>query len=511
MLVRPDFQVTNQNASTLASICYRLDGIPLAIELAAARVRSLSVEEIADKLDQRFRLLIGGSRTTLPRQQALRSLIDWSYDLLNDSEKLLFQRLSIFAGGWTLAAAEDVCAGGSVQSRDVLDLLASLADKSLVVVEPNEGNYRYRLLETVREYARERLSENGTTDAARERHRDYFLALAKDAAPKLRGPEQAAWLQRLVEEHENLRASLEWSFMEAGPRAGIQLCGSLLQFWWARGHLSEGREWCARILGKAGAEQRTADRATALRTAGVLADHAGDYPAAQAKHEESLAISRELGDLGGIARSLNSLASVVFHQGDYAAGRALQEESLAIMRELGNRGGVASSLGNLGNVAISQGEFASARALLEESLSIMLEIDDRSGIARCLLSLGDTAHGQGNYLDAGALRREGLAILWEVGERGSAIAYSLEGLAAVEAALNSALRAARNWGAAERLREESRSSQQPRNRVSYEERVVAARAALADDAAFERAWKEGRALTLEQAIELALEKNVERG
>ena len=210
LLARDDFEVSNQSASTLASICYRLDGIPLAIELAAARVRSLSVKEISRKLDERFRLLTGGSRTALPRQQTLRSLIDWSYELLNDSEKRLLQRLAVFAGGWTLDAAEQVCAGEGVEERRVLDLLTSLADKSLVLAEQNDGDYRYRLLETVRQYAQDRLLDSGVDQAVRNRHHGYYLALAEEAEPKLVGAEQIEWLQRLEVEHENLRAALNW-------------------------------------------------------------------------------------------------------------------------------------------------------------------------------------------------------------------------------------------------------------------------------------------------------------
>ena len=264
------------------------------------------------------------------------------------------------------------------------------------------------------------------------------------------------------------------------------------------------------MLGKQGAEQRTQTRANALNAAAALADSQGDYSAARAMHEESAAVSQELGDLMGVARSLNGMASVVFHQGEYAASRDLQMKSLAIARELRNRGGVASSLGNLANVAISQGDVGSARTLLAESLSIMRELDDRSGLARILLSLADVAHNEGNYPAAGTLRWEALVVLWEAGERGAAIAYSLEGLAAVDDALGSTLRAAREWGAAERLRESGRFLQPPTDRVSYEQRVIAARAMLANDAAFASAWQEGRALTLEQAVELAREKSVER-
>jgi non-specific serine/threonine protein kinase len=327
-LLRPGFSVTAENAASLASICYRLDGIPLAIELAAPRLRSMSVEELSQGLDRRFALLTDGSRTALPRHRTLRSTIDWSYDLLREPEKLFLQRLSVFAGGWTLAAAEEVCAGEGIEQRDVLDLLTSLADKSLVVPEQEDAQTRYRLLETVRQYARDRLEDNGGSAAARVRHRDYYLALAEEADPKLRGAEQAEWLRRLENEHENLRAGLEWSLVEAGPQEGLRLCGALQRFWWTRGHFTEGRQWCTRSLCKAGAEERTRERAYVLNAAGVLSHDQGDYPAAKAFHEEGLAIRRELGDRRGTAASLGNLGNVALNQGDYPAARALLEESL---------------------------------------------------------------------------------------------------------------------------------------------------------------------------------------
>jgi predicted ATPase/Tfp pilus assembly protein PilF len=549
LLARPDFQVTTQNAATLASICYRLDGIPLAIELAAARVRLLSVEEINHKLDQRFRLLTGGSRTALPRQQTLRSLIDWSYNLLHDAEQLLLQRLSVFAGGWTLAAAEQICAGEGVEDWEALDLLTSLADKSLVVVEQNDGHSRYRLLETVRQYARERLLESGGGEAVRVRHRDYFLTLAEEAEPKLLAAEQAEWLRRLEEEHENLRAGLDWSLAEAESGVGLRLCGALYRFWWARGYLSEGRKWCARILAKEGSAERTLERAKALHGAGALGYHQGDYPGARALGEESLAIRRQLGDRKGIAASLNNLGLVACDQGDYPAARALYEESLAIKRELGDRVGIANSLNNLGNVAYDQAELAFARALYEESLTIARELGDREGVARVLgnlgnvamhqrdfasaqalheesltikrelghrqriagslNSLGNLALDQSDFVSARALYQEGLAIGHELGDR-RGIAESLEGLAAMLVALGSSLRAARIWGAAERLRTEVGAPLSPKDRPRYDRRVEAARAAPGDAAWFDHAWQEGRALTLEQAIALALEESVEQ-
>ena len=543
LLVRSDFQVTNQNAPALASLCCHLDGIPLAIELAAARVRSLSVEEIEGKLDQRFRLLTGGSRTALPRQQTLRSLIDWSYDLLHEPEKLFLQRLSVFAGGWTPAAAEAVCAGEGIESRDVLDLLTSLADKSLVVPEQESAQTRWQLLETVRQYARDRLEDAGGSAAVRVRHRDYYLALAEEAAPQLRGVEQAEWLRRLEEEHDNLRAGLEWSLVDTGSKGGLRLCGALQRFWWTRGYFTEGRQWCTRVLGKAGAEERTQERVSVLNAAGALSYYQGDYPAARALHEKGLGISRELGYRRGIAASLGNLGNVASNQGDYPAARALQEESLAIRRELGDPSGIALALNNLGYLALRQGDYPAAKALLEESLAISRELGDRSGIAVSLSNLGYLALNQGDYPAAGALLEESLAIGRELGDRfgiaGSlsnlgylalnqgdypaagalleeslairrelgdrfGIPYSLEGLAAVVAARRDSLRGARIWGATERLRAEIGTPLPPNERSDYDRRVAAARIASGDDVAFDSAWQEGRCLTLDQAIDVAL-------
>ena len=514
LLVRSDFQVTNHNAPALASLCHHLDGIPLAIELAAARVRSLSVEEIDHKLDQRFRLLTGGSRTALPRQQTLRALIDWSYDLLHAPEKLLLQRLSVFAGGWTLAAGEQVGAGDGVDEAEVFDLLTSLSDKSLVVAEQMDEHSRYRLLETVRQYARDRLMESGGGEAVRERHRDYFLALAEEAEPKLLGAGQAEWLQRLEDEHENLRAALDWSLVAAGSNEDLRLCGALQRFWWTRGHLTEGRQWCVRVLGKAGGDERTPERAKALSAAGVLAHHQSEYSAARGRHEESLAIHRQLGDRKGISVSLNNLGNVAYRQGDLASARSLHEESLAIERDLGDRCGIAVSLNNLGNVALDQRDFAAARALYEESLAIERELGGRSGIACSLDNLGLVAYFQADYSAARSLHEESLTIWRELGDLRS-IARSLTSLGdaacgPVVAGLGSCLHAARVWGAADRLRAEIGSPVEPNERPAYDLRVAAARAVVGDDAAFDQAWQEGRGLTLEQAIELALEKTVER-
>jgi tetratricopeptide (TPR) repeat protein len=389
---------------------------------------------------------------------------------------------------------------------------------------------------------------SGGGEAVRDRHCDYFLAVAEEAERKLTGVEQAAWLQRLEEEHENLRAALDWSLVEAGSGRDLRFCGALQRFWWMRGHLSEGRESCRRVLAKAEGDDQTELHAKVLNAAGALAYYQGDYPAARARHEESLAIARKLADRGGIARSLNNLGNVHYEEGDYSSARTRREEALAIHREMGDRVGVAIALNNLGNTVAEQGDYAAARALHEEGLAINRELNDRSGIAISLNNLGDFACEQGDHQAARSLYEEGLAIKRELGDRvGIAIAlnglgnvdaeqgdylsarvryeeslairrdlgnrrgivYSLEGLAAVVAALGSSLRAARIWGAAERLREEFGAPLPPNERPRYDRRVAAVRAALRDEVAFVRAWQEGRALTIEQAIALALSETDE--
>ena len=443
-----------------------------------------------------------------------------------------------------MEAAEQVCAGAGVEDREVFDLLTSLCDKSLVVVEQNDGPSRYRLLETVRQYVHERLLESGGGKAFRERHRDYFLALAEVAAPKLLGADQAEWLHRLEEEHDNLRSALEWSLVVAGSQEDLRLCAALDRFWSTRGHLAEGRECCARVLAKERATQRTLEFTKTLSTAGTLAWHQTDYSVAQALLEESLAISRELGDHGGAASSLNNLGNVAIEQGNYPAARQLYEESLSIRRELGDRRSIAGVLGNLGIVAYEQGDLtaaqalseealaisrelgdqgrvadalnilgtvaldlgdtAAARALIEQSLTIGRDLGDRDAIASSLQNLGSVAYLAGDFASARALYKESLSNRRELGDRLGA-ARALEGLAAVVTARGSSLRAARIWGTAERLREEIGSPLSPAERSRYEQHVTTGRAAVGDNAAFDRAWREGRALSLKQATELASE------
>ncbi len=503
VLARQDFAVTDQNASTLASICYRLDGIPLAIELAAARVRSLSVEQINNKLDQRFRLLTGGARAALPRQQTLRSMIDWSYDLLSATEQALFRGLSVFAGGWTLEAAEDVCSVEGAAKEDVLDLLTALADKNLVLAEERNGETRYRLLETLRQYARERLLEHGEGEAWRDRHLACFASLAEEAKPLLRGADQQVWLDRLATEHDNLRAALMWSSDGRGDAlAGLRLANALYRFWYVHGYFGEARIYLTRLL--AVVSNAPADaRAEAFGKAGVMAWQQGDYSTARRLQEEGLAIYREMGDRGGIASAVIDLGAVDFDQGDFQAARVRFEEGLAIQRGLRNAQGIAGALHNLGAVANACGDNDAAWKFLEEGLSIYRELGDQWGIAMALSNLGSLAVERAEIALAQALHEESLAIRRELHER-RGIAESLEGLARVKSVRARTGAAVRIWSAAQQLREEIGAPLSPPDRAAQDVRIAAARTTMTDAAAFETAWQEGRAMTMEQAIDYAL-------
>lgn len=412
---QPGFEVTRGNGPALVSVCRRLDGIPLALELAAARVRSLTIEEIDRCLDRRFLLLTGGARTALPRQQTLRSLIDWSYDLLNDREKALLNRLSVFAGGWTLAAAEAVCPGDPVEEWEVLDLLTSLSDKSLVLAEPCGGTTRYRLLETVRQYAAERLLETAEPESWRRRHLHHFTRLGEEAEPHLGGADQKAWQERLDPEHDNLRSALEWS-AENEPEAGLRLMGVAWRFWDLRGHHNEARKLLNTLLECSDPECKTAARAHALHAAGLFAFRQGDPPAARRHYEASLEIAREIGDRPAIASALNQLGNVAWIQGDYPAARVRHEESLQLRKELGDRRGVGASLNNLGNLAQRLGDLATARTCLEECLEICREFNDTTGIAIALNNLGNTLRLQGDPAAARTLHDECLRLRREMGD-----------------------------------------------------------------------------------------------
>jgi predicted ATPase len=296
---RPELALTDRSARAVANVCRRLDGVPLALELAAARVRVLDVEQIAARLDDRFRLLVGGGRTVPPRQQTLRAAVDWSYELLSHHERRMFERLAVFAGGWTLEAAETVCSGEGVEASEVLDLLSQLVDKSLVLAEASaEGAVRYRMLDVLRQYAQERFATSGAAQQTARRHAEYYLGLAERADPELTGPAQQVWLRRLEQEHENLRAVLQRSLEGGDVEEGLLLAAALGRFWWAHGHFSEGRRWLEGVLPAArmSGAALAASRATALAFAGGLARDQGDTSRGRVLLEEALAESRALMD-----------------------------------------------------------------------------------------------------------------------------------------------------------------------------------------------------------------------
>lgn len=379
------FQLTRRaEVEAVCQICRQLDGIPLAIELAASRVRSLSVEAIYGKLDQRFRLLTGGSRAALPRQQTLRSLIDWSYDLLTDTEKALLCRVSVFSGGWTLDAAETICTGGRVEDWETLHLLTSLIDKSLVVANSQSTNMRFHLLETVRQYAADRLRESGEETLWQDRHLDYYLVMAQEADPQLRGPQQQLWLERLETEHDNLRIA-----SKGNGKREMQLANALCRFWMMRGYITEGRGRFADLLTHHASESISPVLAFAFHNAGNLAFMQSDYAAARGYYERAVTMRNQLGDRLGEAATLVNLGSVYQDEGDFPFARAQFERALPIQKELGDKRAICISVTCLGNVLREMEELEASLEYFQEAIRLNRELGNRAGEAHTLNLLGN--------------------------------------------------------------------------------------------------------------------------
>jgi len=433
--VKPDFTLTDDTAAAVVQICRRLDGIPLAIELAAARVRTLSVQQITAHLDERFRLLTGGSRTALPRHQTLRGLIDWSYGLLSEAERELFRRVSVFVGGWTLEASVAVCAGVDVDRYDIVELLGRLVDKSLCLIDGEGSDPRYRLLETIRQYGFEKLAETSEGQVVRARHRDFYLGFAEDAEPRLQGPEQVAWLQRLEADHDNLRAALRWSLDCDETEAALRLGSALSLFWDTHGYVREGREWLDELL--AHARERPTSTVTTRRALGKVLDAASrtrarwsEFPQATEFLTQGLAVWRELGDKRGIAEALNNLAVGATQSGDRVRARVLVAESLALFRELSDKRGTAHALNNLAEILRSDGDLPGARALFEESVPLFEAIEERRGLSHALDNLGGILTAQGDYGPAEALYSRSRRLAEELGDN-HAVATALRSLGGV--------------------------------------------------------------------------------
>jgi predicted ATPase/DNA-binding SARP family transcriptional activator/Tfp pilus assembly protein PilF len=557
LAAHPAFRLTRQNVQTVIQICRRLDGIPLALELAASRLRSLSVEELNERLDDRFGLLTSGNRAALPRHQTLRALVDWSYDLLEESERTVLRRLSVFAEGWTHGMAEAVCQGvgknPTPEHRNtqipnptpntknqkpktknqnptpdpVFDVLDSLVDKSLVFCEEQAGVTRYHFLETVHQYAQDRLIESGDAEETRKRHALYFLSLAEGAEQKLYEAEQAQWLDLLEQEHDNLRSALAWclgekeegerrkeesmvlpgvsetglglppsSFLPHPSEIGLRLAGALGRFWGGRGYIQEGQEWLARALAQ-GDKKPTLYRAKTLLQAGWMAHFKKEFEAVHAFHDEALAIYRAEDDRKGVLHCRYLRAGLARIEGNLPEARRLYEECLVLSRDTGDQYG--PTLMHLGLIFEAQGDFAEARRLFEEALHQCRQEGSLSNVVICLANLGLYLCQEGAYTEARASLAEGLTLSHRIGARQTFV-QTLERLAVLAAALQQGTRAVRLWGAAAALR--NAFSLIPNSDPTAQDIV---REALGESN-FQAAWEEGSALTQEQAVAYALQE-----
>jgi predicted ATPase/class 3 adenylate cyclase/DNA-binding CsgD family transcriptional regulator len=573
----PSFTVTNDNAPALAQVCHHLDGIPLAIELAAAKIRVLSVEQIAKRLDDRFRLLTGGSRTVLERHQTLRAAIDWSYNLLSPDEQILFRRLSVFAGGWTLEAAESVCEGGSFKSEDVLNLLEQLVNKSLVITEEVGHEARYHMLETIRQYTHEKLLEARGVEVIRDKHLAYFVRLVKQAEPELYRSDQGFWFKKLDDELDNIRMALEWALV-TNVESGLQIASSW-RFWDARGYIQELGDWLRQLL-----EHHTIDdalHAQALAVTSYCYYRPGNFSESirfakdslqlasklanrqteafslsllgvstllqrnvrEGTHllEKSLAIYRALGDKIGQANTLEWLA--FNNSSNSERAMTFTKESLGLYRELGNLTGIAVCLNLLAQITLRSGDFSSPNPWLEEALSISRQLGDQTNEAYILSLSGDLAYWQGNYQHANSYYREVISLTEKTGDyflelwvhvhmayavlrEGDiqqahalfadgihnthkagligALVFAIEGIASLYSNQKQSRRATRLFAWTDAMREEIGDPRPPveQNSVERDLTVIHARLKRAEFAKFS---EEGRTMTVEQAIALALE------
>lgn len=503
---RPGFTLDPTNVSAVLQICRQVEGLPLGVELAAARLGTLSVQQIADRMSDALGFLATGDRTSVPRHRSLRGALDWSYHLLHQEERVLFQRLSVFAGGWTLEAAEAIGPRRETDASGVLDTLSGLIDKSLVIAEVGAGGaMRYHFLAPVRQYALERLEEGGEVGTVCRQHAGLFLAVAQRAQSELRGPDQAAWMERLDIERHNLRAALDWARGEDGnAEVGLHLAASLWLFWYTRGYLREGQYWLETLLSQT-SEVATRYRAEALRGAGAMVYGQRQYESAAPFFAQALQMYRELDDYQGVASCLNMLGVVHGDRDELDTARVLHEEALSLRRDLGDALGIAQSLGNLGNIAHRQGDHARTRRLFEEGLALERELGDWGSVAISLHNLGRLFFEQGELEVATARLKESVALAADVGEM-DVIASCLTELGHVAFAHGRSERAARLHGAVQALRETIGSPIPPEDMAQYRDDCVRLHAALGD-AAFHAATEDGRALSLEQAMAYALADN----
>ena len=496
---RPEFTLSTDNAGAITTICRQLEGLPLALELAASRAAVLSLPELAHRLDDALAVLTDGTRRTPSRQQTLRATLDWSHELLEPFEQILFRRLSIFTGGWNLAAAEAICPGDGLTSSAILGLLSQLVQKSLVVVEVGGDEARYRLLEPVRQYAAERLRASGEFNDVRHRYAHYYLAFAEEAESRLTGSGQAEWLRRVAREQDNLRDALVC--FEAGDEGGdaLRLAAALGRFWWVQGYVAEGQQWLTRTLAATAAERHPA-RLKALGAAFTMAHRRGDYAAAQSLAEERLSLAREYGDRLEMAWSLAYLGMVAVEtDGDQLS---LFEESLALFRAVDESAGIAEVLNMLGEVKRLQGDFAEATTLYEESLALWQELGNEQYVAMILHNLGRLAQRQGEPQRAAAVLVDSLT-RFQTLQINNGVALCLRGLAGVAVEIGRLETATRLLGAAETLAERAGAVEDVADRAQSQAALADARARLGE-ARFATSWSAGKSLSIEAAVVEAL-------
>jgi predicted ATPase/class 3 adenylate cyclase len=547
--VKPDFKVTNESAPAVAEICVRLDGLPLAIELAAARIKMLPPKAMLQRLGSRLKLLTGGARDLPVRQRTLRGAIEWSHTLLGDGEKTLFARMAVFSGGRTLEAIEAICDAEGDLPVDAFDGVSSLLDKNLLRQEEGpEGEPRFVMLETIHEYAREKLQESGEAEEIGRAHTEYFLALVEEAEPELVGADQVSWMDRLEAEHDNLRAALSRSLEAEDSGSALRIGGALWRFWNVRGHFGEGRRWLTAGLSGEGAAPASL-RARASLGLGWLDLRQGDYPRAVEDLEASHSLYQEIGDRRGEAYALCFLGWIALDRNEFDRAEELLEESVALSRAAGTARDVSVSLNALAMLQVYRGDHERATAMQEECLSLAREAGDIQIIAVLTYNLGFTAAMTGEYERAEAFVREARELFREVGDRGMAplasnrlgflalsqdepdraeelcveairdlqeqaqipgIDFALEILAGVAASRGGIRRAARLWGTVAGYRDATGAPWIPEERAMIEEHIDAARTRL-EQATWREEWEKGRSMTLDQAVDYALDEQESGG
>jgi predicted ATPase/class 3 adenylate cyclase len=494
-----DLQIGPEDARVVAEICNRLDGLPLAIELAAVRVRLLPLKVLLDRLSRRLDLLKGGAQDLPARQQTLRGLIDWDYDLLAAHEQTLFRRLSVCAGGFTLDAAAAVAEVGEMEAFEGVESL--LAKSLLRRTGAGDGEPRFRMLETIREYALETLVAAGELEDAQRRHALFYLAFAEEARSHLRSADQIEWLRLIEIELDNMRSALRWAHEQPDPEIELRLTGALGMFWAFRGHVNEGRRWVEAALGRS-TGHTTLLRANLLRAAANLARARADYEQGKALLEECLALQRKVGDDAGLAGALKDLANIHGDQGDITSARSLYESSLSYWRKLERPVGIHMTLNNLGYLAQVEGRLDEAIERFQEALTIARSIDDKTGIARLLMNLGSAMRERGDNSLAQRLLEESLLLWRDLGGKWD-IVDAFEELAVVHTEQDNATGAATLLSVADALREAIGARRNLLESDAYEKHLNEVRARMSDSA-FDAAWKEGRNMEMEQAVDFAL-------